>query len=306
MMTIHRTQKETAAPSIMGMNKGNVVRRGVDHLTNAIDIGEEALSTINKVEGWSNNYLVFMQQLSNRYFNRAMFLLTARNDHPHPEEAESQGQQDLLTAKDMDCEVVNNGDRYGFKGDDDVYFELLVMRLRGLINLAVLGYDDTWGIEELLDEARAFLNNALKEPSKTALFRELEPAGQMQRLDGLTIRYYTHVGKKEEAALVAIRMLQEDEYVVGKKALLAVKAVIDYLPEMDLSDISQNASDLSSSLFQYRRIISEELSPKYDPHGAGRSDLLTSSAAARRSSVQLVMNQCVKSSNVGDLSLESF
>ena len=309
MLTTYRAMKETKIPRVFGMTRQEVVLKGIDHYDRAIDLGEKALARINEVEGWSNNYLIFMQQLSNRYFNRAMLLLTVRSDHPFPNEAESKGLQDLMTAKDMDCEVVNNGDRYGFKGDDDVYFELLLSRLRGTLNIVDMGYDDDWGINELLDDGRELLNKTLENPDGTTMFREIEPAGQMQRLDGCYIRYYTHVGRLEDSAIVAVRMLKQDEYVIGKKALLAIKALIDYLPHMSVEDTGVDPSDVSSSLFQFRRIISDGLSSQNELVGEERNNMMksaTSNSATARKTMRVLLNECMKQSHTGDISMETF
>lgn len=302
MLTIYRAMKETGAPSILGLTKQQAVLNGIEHFGESIDAGEVALASINKLEGWSNKYLIFMQQLSNRYFNRAIFLLSSKEDHPDPTAAVQLGMQDLVTSKDMDCEVVNNGDQYGFKGDDDVHYELLLSRLQGLIHVVDMGYDDDWGIEELLEETRGVLNAALKDPDNTTMFRELEPAGQMQRLDGLMIRYYNHINEKEKAAMVAIRMLKEDEYVIGKKATLAIKALIDVLPtvESEFAD-DANLSDLSSTLFQYRRMVADVVAQQMNTVTEEHRPL---AAGGARSSIRMVMNECLKQSNKGDVLME--
>ena len=137
-------------------------------------MADAANEKLNALEGlfrntqhWSENYLIFMQQLSNRYFNRAMSLLTVSSET-------------TCTCKDMDREVVDNGDREGFKGEKDVYIELLLGRIKGLLLLMRMGYDDEWGIDELFDGARVALVSALSSPEHT-LFRDLKPADQMQR-----------------------------------------------------------------------------------------------------------------------------
>mmetsp|Transcript_3276 Transcript_3276/g.7248 ORF Transcript_3276/g.7248 Transcript_3276/m.7248 type:complete len:240 (-) Transcript_3276:262-981(-) len=215
-----------------------------------------------------------MQQLSNRYFNRAIFLLTTRDDHEKPHEAEYQGLMDLSTCKDMDREVVDNGDHEGFKGDQDVYFELLLGRIKGLLLLMKMGYDDEWGIEELFEDARQELVSALKSPGHV-LFRDLEPAGQMQRLDGALIEYYlleaSRRGEKNvlddecvrKAARVGIRMLMEDEYVIGEAGGLALKALIEVTSNATSEELGDDPSDVRSQLFQYRQRIGETLSTSY-------------------------------------------
>ena len=298
MLTMYRTMKKTSAPTLCGMSRKRIIMGGCTHFRIAIDTGEDALKYINDSEGWSENYLIFMQQLSNRYFNRAMFLLTVRDDHPRPHEAESQGLMDLMTCKDMDREVVDNGDREGFKGEKDVYFELLLGRIKGLLLLMKMGYEDDWGIDELFDGARVALVSALSSPEHT-LFRDLEPAGQMQRLDSAMVEYYLLLASKEEdeesrldrvtkAASLGVRMLFEDDYVIGEAVLLALKALIDKTMACSSNDLGdEDPSDVRTTLFQYRQMISESIALSY-----GGKDLISREAFI--------------AANMGDFSMEAF
>ena len=310
MLSIYRTMKKTSAPSMNGLDIGKVVERGVTYFKRAIDAGEDALKRINDNEGFSENYLIFMQQLSNRYFNRAMFLLTVLEDHPNSIEAKSQGLMDLNTCKDMDREVVDNGDREGFKGGKDVYFDLLLSRIKGLLLLMKMGYEDYWDIDELFDGAREALMSALKTPDHI-LFREIEPAGQMQRLDGALIEYYLMLSTQqdepdddyedevsgyrlapeesiERASEIAIRMMVEDDYVIGEAAMLALKALTDKTLKATANDLGgTDPSDVRSALFQYRHRISEAMSLSY----AGKD---------------LMSRECFVAANLGDISMEKF
>jgi len=297
MLTLYRTMERTGAPSIYGMSRELVIQKGIAYFKSAIDAGEEAIERINQEEGWSTNYLVFMQQLSNRYFNRAMFLLTVRDDHPSPREAEYQGMMDLSTCKDMDREVVDNGDQEGFKGGQDVHFELLLSRIRGVVCLLRLGYEDEWGLEDLFQDAEKELSRALRHPAQS-LFLDIAPPGQMQRLDYAHMDYYRvlieqcedeaeKMSNKIKAAQIGIRMLVEDDYVIGEAAMLALKAVIDCLggDAMALGTGDLDVSDARTKLFQYRQMIGETLALQY----SGRGDLIRREA-----------------SNMGDFNMECF
>ena len=302
MLTMYRTMKRTKAPKLCGMTTQQVIERGCAYFKSTIDSGEEALARINNEEGFSTNYLIFMQQLSNRYFNRAVFLLTVRDDHPNPVEAEAQGLMDLSTSKDMDREVVDNGDREGFKGEKDIHFELILSRIKGLLLLMRMGYsgDDVWGLEDLFGEARDELAAALRRPGH-ALFRDLEPAGQMQRLDYALIDYYRLLAERagqdeaevqhanEMAARIAIRMLIEDDYLIGDAAMCALKAVIDSIgPDTTADDLDgEDPSDVKSELFRYRHRVGEALSLQH-------------------SKTDLMSRETFLLSNMGDVSMECF
>jgi tetratricopeptide (TPR) repeat protein len=260
MLTIYRTMVKTGSPTICGLTKSDVLEKGRSYFDNAIKFGEQALAEEHEKQGWSTNYLIFLQQLSNRYFNRGMFLLTSKNEHDHPDEAEQQGLSDLGIAKDMDREVVDDGERYGFKGDSDLHFDLLMGRIMGILQLLQLGYDDFWGIEELFSEALDAINHSISEPLEESLFRAISPPGQMQRLDGALISYFLSEKFKNKrlAAQIAIRMLQEDQYVIRDAAILAINALIEFSIELTPKDLDGgDQSNLRSELFQYRRRISE-------------------------------------------------
>ena len=236
MLTLFRAMQRTGQTKTIGFSKRKIVLKGYGYFKTSIDLGEKAMEDIVASEGTGTlNHLVFMQQLSNRYFNRGLYLLTIRKDHPNPHRAYDQGMIDMMTCKDMDREVVDNGDHEGFKGDMDLYFELLLSRIKGVLQLMRLGYDDPWGIEELFDEAKTALVDALKNPDHP-LFDDLDRAGQMQRLDTELIEYHsilaghddqdktTHI---EKAAEIAIRMLVEDDYLLADAAAVALQALID-------------------------------------------------------------------------------
>jgi len=323
MLTLYRIIHKTGVPQLCGLTKQQIIEMGSEYFDKAIDLGEEALSRINREEGFSANYLIFMQQLSNRYFNRGLFLLTVREDHSMPNEVEQQGWLDLSTCKDMDREVVDNADHEGFKGERDIYFEVLLARIKGLLSLMKLDYTDQWGIEDLFQEAKEELANALRVPGHT-LFTDLDLAGQMQRLDEVMIDFYLHcreadgegpvVGARnprkanrsmrssmvvasrsrvEKAAMIGIRMLIEDDYVIADASLLALKALVESLHESghhggrcnDLAGL--DPSDVQSTLFHYRQHIAEALSLSNPPG-------------------DLVSQETFRMSNMGDFSMEFF
>ena len=315
MLTMFRAMKKTNCPTMGGFSQRKVIKKANQYFEDAISLGEAALKTINDEEGFSVNYLIFMQQLSNRYFNRGVFLLTSRHDHADPAEAERRGVMDLMTSRDMDREVVDNGDQEGFKGDKDVYFELLMTRIKGLLLLMKTGVEDPWGIEDLFDEARKELVSALQTPNHP-LFVDLDPAGQMQRLDCVLIDYHMLMARNNDpgserdrhirkGAEIGIRMMVEDDYVLGEASILALRALVEYtnLPvESTNNDNNNNGkniantndpyggmdpSDVRSTLFQYRQKVAEFLSMSY-------------------TTKSLLDREAFNASNIGDFNLEVF
>ena len=285
MLTMYRSLKSTGSESMCGMSKGEIVDFGCQYFRDAINLGEEAIEKIHQSEGFSVSYLIFMQQLSNRYFNRAMFLLTVREDHQDPKEAQRIGLSDLRTCMDMDREVVDNGDQEGFKGERDIHFELLLSRIKGLLLLLKIGYEDKWDVEDLFEEAHKELGDAMDDPDHT-LFRDIGPSGQMQRLEEALMEYHCHVADKAcddldvyhrhliLAGRVGIRMLVEDEYLIGESALLALTTLERYTRTLRGDDI--DTQYIVSELIRYRGEIDEALGRQHKGNNDARESFFLS------------------------------
>lgn len=95
MLTVHRTMTASGSVEMCGLSKTQVVEKGMAYFAHSIKLGEEAYDKFYDEQGWSEECLSFMQFLANRYFNRAMFLLTTSCDNPNRKEAESLGFRDL-------------------------------------------------------------------------------------------------------------------------------------------------------------------------------------------------------------------
>ena len=260
MLTMYRTMQSLGESSIWGLTVEDVIIRGTIYFNQAIALGEEALELINEEEGWSKNYLVFMQQLSNRYFNRAMFFLTVRKDHHQPDDAERQGIKDLTVTRELDTEVAENGGDSIFSDNEGAHFNLVLNRIRGLLILMDMSYPDDWGIEELFEDAIQELSEVMADPHH-AIFRDVAPAGMMQQLDADMIDF-TEVDRDGTimAARIGIRMLVEDEYVLPYAARNATKNLLRYLDIVEEAGIPGVASsETRRALEQYLEILSPEM-----------------------------------------------
>ena len=186
---------------------------------------------VTEKKGWSEECLVFMQFLANRYFNRAIFFLTTSRDHENRKEAESLGFRDLQITGDMDCEIVNQCLESGFRINRVERYELMLSRCRGLLGLVELGYgSDELFLDDQITSVYDDLKIALKTRSTNPLFKDVSVAGRMQKLDVELIRYF-HLAKSDDinAARVAIRMLIEDEYIFPDAEEEAIKMLLLYM-----------------------------------------------------------------------------
>ena len=158
MLTIYRTMEANGGSDEMcGLTRKIVVQKGTAFFAQSIRFGEVAydkfygeceersfnlqndslhtfhnhffLYPSNKMlnvideQGWSEECLVFMQHLANRYFNRAIFFLTTSADHDNPKEAQALGFRDLQITGDMDEEIVNQCLESGFRINRTVSLE---------------------------------------------------------------------------------------------------------------------------------------------------------------------------------------
>mmetsp|Transcript_1421 Transcript_1421/g.3924 ORF Transcript_1421/g.3924 Transcript_1421/m.3924 type:complete len:254 (-) Transcript_1421:190-951(-) len=192
-----------------------------------------------------------MQHLSSRYFNCAIFLLTVKKEHEHPEEAKRLGFRDLDIAKNMDVEVADQCLEVGFTVNKSEHFDLMLSRIRGVLSLIKMGYPDEWGVEEEINDAFREVKRALKN-SSSDFFSEISPAGRMQELDVELIKHAQLMNMKEEAAKVGIRMLFEDEYNFHYAESVAVEALVDYVATGGEDFVDE---DVKQAIFSFQNTI---------------------------------------------------
>ena len=174
-----------------------------------------------------------MQHLANRYFNRAIFFLTTARDSDRQKEAEALGFRDLQIAADMDVEIVDVCDEFVFKINRVERYELMMIRVRGLLALAEIGYSpDELFVEDQINGVYQDLLKASKNQSHE-LFKSVSLAGRMQKLDVELIKYYSQQKDTTNAARAAIRMLIEDEYIFPEAEQEAVRALLEYVKADD-------------------------------------------------------------------------
>mmetsp|Transcript_18225 Transcript_18225/g.39386 ORF Transcript_18225/g.39386 Transcript_18225/m.39386 type:complete len:1769 (-) Transcript_18225:63-5369(-) len=262
MLTIYRTMKASGCEEMCGMSKKEVIEKGTAYYAHSIKLGEAAYDQFYNDAGWSEECLVFMQFLANRYFNRAIFFLTTRCDHENQEEAESLGFRDLQITSDMDVEIVDQCLEMGFKINRTERYELMMSRVRGLLALVELGYSpDVLFVEDHIANLYQDLKNAMKNPSHE-LFKEISVAGRMQKLDVELMKYFS-LAKHDNvnAARVAIRMLIEDEWIFPDAEQEAVLMLLSYMNATDDENCPEDkAGHMAKELRSTIEMLEHELS----------------------------------------------
>mmetsp|Transcript_3599 Transcript_3599/g.7179 ORF Transcript_3599/g.7179 Transcript_3599/m.7179 type:complete len:1732 (-) Transcript_3599:138-5333(-) len=213
-----------------GLTRKEIIAFGTAYYHEAIMMGEAAYDEFHEKEGWTPNCLDFMQHLSNRYFNRAMFLLTVKDDHSQPLEIERLGIRDLGISRDMDVEIIDQGEEVGWGriNRSEKLFQVGLTRIRGLILLLEMGYPDEWNIQGKLDELLDIMNaEATKDHSN--LFREIGYVGRLQQVETELMKYNMLQNDIDGAAAVAVRPLYEDEYLLAETKVEAIQVLLGYI-----------------------------------------------------------------------------
>ena len=213
-----------------GLTRKEIITQGTAYYHEAIKLGEAAYDEFYGQEGWTANCLDFMQHLSNRYFNRAIFLLTVKDYHEMPAEIECLGIRDLEIARDMDVEIIDQGEEVGWDriNRSEKLFNAALVRVRGLLLLLELGYPDIWGVEDKLYD---LLNMVTEESAKYSsdLFYEIGYIGRLQQVETEFTKYAMIRNDIDTAARIMIRSLFEDEYHLAEAKVQAIRVMMSYL-----------------------------------------------------------------------------
>uniref|UniRef100_A0A7S4VG51 Uncharacterized protein n=1 Tax=Ditylum brightwellii TaxID=49249 RepID=A0A7S4VG51_9STRA len=312
MLAMYRFLEETKETQICGLSKNDIISKGTAYFREAIKLGEEAYDVFYEEQGWSGSCLVFMQHLSSRYFNRAIFLLTVKKDHKFSDEAHKLGFRDLSISKCMDVEVADQCLEVGFSVDKSELFDLMLNRIKGVLSLLAMEYEDEWGIEDQIDDALRELKIALKNES-SAFFSEFSPAGRMQQLDAEMTTFFRIKNIPEKAAKIGIRMLVEDEYILQDAKLVAVKALVGYI---DSSEEERFSSETREAMISFKKSIELYIGEAVmDRHSSTRkikemrkdslsksSNLMKASMVDSRRSIAVSVQQTSR----GDFTMEAF
>lgn len=257
MMGMYQEMQKENLDKLAGLSKHQLVTRGIAYYHEAIQLGEKAYDEFHALHGWTPICLDFMQHLSNRYFNRALFLLSVKDIHEKPEDLEELGKRDLNIAADMDSEVTTYAEDIGWNSNDRIEktFEVKIVRTGGYNLILEMGYEDEWDVKGIMDEAFDIIV-AEKKRESSGLFSRVTCTGRMQEIETQIMKYYEAVGDIETAAKVAIRCVFEDEKVFVDTQSRALEILVQYVDNRkDLSDSTK--SRISNTLQDYTDMIED-------------------------------------------------
>lgn len=273
MLAMYRDMAELGIDKHGGLTRKQIIRKGTRHFHDAISLGEKAYDQFYDEEGWTPNCLDFMQHLSNRYFNRALFLLMVKDDHEQPEEIVKLGVRDLEISRDMDIEIVSYGDDIGFNRVSRAHklFNVRMIRSRGHNMLLEMGYPEKimtaagypqdWELLENLNQSFKILQEENQRES-SELFKDVNVLGMLQQVEVELIKYKMLVGDVYTAARIAIRMLHEDAFVFAHAFSTAVDALLAYVDSSSWDPSTR--SSVNAKLVRLTRSLDDQLGGDLD------------------------------------------
>lgn len=256
-MGMYQEMTKENLDQLCGLTRRQLVAKGIAYYHEAIQLGEKAYDEFYALHGWTPICLDFMQHLSNRYFNRGLFLLSAKDVHEKSEDLEELGKRDLNIASDMDSEVVAYGEDIGWSSDDRIgkLFDVKIVRTGGYNLLLDMGYEDEWEVKDLLDEIYGIIVAEKKGPS-SELFTRVTCPGRLQEFEMEIMKYFEAIGDIEAAAKVAIRCLFEDEKVFVDTQSRAMEVLVQYTESRtDLTGSTKNR--ITNTLQDYTDMIED-------------------------------------------------
>lgn len=182
------------------------------------------------------NYAI---QLSDRLFNRGLYLLFIDGYECAPKDSRERGYGDVTVARNLHYDIRDYllENRQLFAGASS-YFSRLLRR----INCLAAFYDDVglreiWDAEVLLDEADQLAAAAWGAETQCPLFREVSKIGRRQQLESSAILLAMHSDDHVQAAKLGMRMLVEDVFVLESSFVRAAGALVRVMKdgEVDFS-----------------------------------------------------------------------
>lgn len=204
----------------------SIFQTGMAHYNESIAISQRNFVTATDEIDKSD----YAQQLADRLFNRSIFSLLAHSLGSASDVIRDSALEDLRHVRELDYDTKDYWiDRKLLLKNSDKCFSRLLRRIHGLVDF----YDDEqvielWDPKELINEADNLLFAAWNQPS-AGLFEKFTPVGRLQQLEDAAMRLDLLVGKKANAARLAMRILVEDEFVLESVFATAAKSLVEFL-----------------------------------------------------------------------------
>jgi hypothetical protein len=217
-------------------------------------------------------------QLSDRLFNRGLYLLFIAGYECAPEDSRERGYNDVTVARNLHYDIRDNllENKQLFSCASS-YFSRLLRR----INCLAAFYDDIglreiWDAEDVLDEADQLAAAAWGSKTQCPLFREVNQTGRRQQLESSAILLAMQSNDHVQAAKLGMRMLVEDMFVLessfGRAAEALVRVMKDEEVDFSRRTVACVRDDLRSMLRSCRKesldigknvILAMELGPRW-------------------------------------------
>ena len=272
-----------------GLTRREIIHKGKRLFQTAIKLGEKHYNDVKRKEGRVTLKCVdAMKTISSRYFNRALFLLTVKDDSSKPESLCESGIECLEISRTMDKEYVAHVKQVGSSSAQGLseanlkIFLANLSRIRGHNMLLEMGQADDelmrengwpgdFDVEELLSENFKILQTELRLES-SELFRQVGIVGRIQELETELMKHNLLVGDIETAAKIAIRCLCEDTYCFADCLSMALEVMVVYANfkaeaetnyrggQQEMEDDENNENNkVNSALYHQVKLLEKEL-----------------------------------------------
>jgi hypothetical protein len=229
-----------------------VVKAAEERYNEAIEIAQHQLEQALTEESKAS----FTQQLSDRLFNRGLFLLRVHDMKCAPADAKDRGLYDIKKVRELDDDVSQFWlDRKLLLSRSADHFRRLLRRVFGLLDF----YDDgdvrnLWAAQEIVAEADRLLFAAWDRPS-APLFKEMSPVGRLQQLEVAAIRLDLCRGRVIDAGRLAMRSFAEDEYILESAFAMAATGLLTLMRDKEGRSGTWTLKAKSSARSDFRKML---------------------------------------------------
>lgn len=252
--TLHAMVRESRDEKCFNLSSGScAVATALSHYDEAVTIAEREFEEESEAEAKAE----FAHQLSDRTFNRGLFLLSLQHHAcMESDDCKTLGLEDIIRSRELDYDVRDFWlERKLLLKKSEACFSRLLRRIHGLVDF----YDDSdvrevWDVHSLVEEADQLLSAAWQEP-RAPLFEKVTRIGRLQQLEAEAIRLDLAMDRNVEAARLAMRMFSEDENILEWSFVCAAKAMLRLMRE-DKSSKSWSSRTVSSVRTDLRRMLS--------------------------------------------------
>lgn len=237
-----------------------IAQEAIRHYDEAIRIAEHDVQLVPDDQDKTALY----QQLADRLFNKALFLLIVTGKHCAPADSHEVALACLAYVRQLDNDIKASWLKCDiFSEHVPEMFTRALKRCVGLLDF----YHDKevrsiWDPKELVKECDQLLNAEMSNAG-SELFVEVSPVGRLQQLECLAMQLAARRGRKKEASCFAMRILVEDEYILESAFKTSATTLLSAMRDVE-SPLAWSAKTMSSARADLRKMLRDCQKPNLD------------------------------------------